>query len=299
MSATPNVWVHTFTVAVTGDPEQVFAALATPEALTRWFADHVQIDPQAGGAFRFWGRHAYGTQTATDATQRISHFAPPHALGFTWPFEGQLSEVRLTLTPAESGDAGARTTVAVSHAFPARLSVAWGDELVDDLWRLTLGNLDAYLRGGDGVVLPDYTDPDPEIRLSTVMHAPRERVFHALIDPEQMNAWVAAAAEVEPHVGGRYRYGWTYTIGDRDVVGGPTTLLDLVPSERLVTDWLDWRGDPTRPPTRLAWILEDVPEGTRVTLIHGGFSRVVDHSDYPFGWAHFMGKLKSTVEGSV
>ena len=299
MDVTSQGWVHTFTVAVTGEPEQVFAALTTPEALTRWFADHVQIDPQVDGAYRFWGRHAYGTRTATDATQRITHFEPPRALGFTWPFENQPSEVRLTLTPAEPDAAGARTTVALSHAFPERLSVPWGDELVDDLWRLTLGNLDAYLRGGDEIVLPDYANPDPEIRLSTVIHAPRARVFHALIDPGQMNAWVAAAADVDPHVGGRYRYGWTYKFGDRDVVGGPTTILDLVPNERLVTDWLDWRGDPTRPPTRLSWILEDVDGGTSATLIHGGFSRVADYSDYPFGWAYFMGKLKATVENTV
>ena len=48
-------------------------------------------------------------------------------------------------------------------AFPRRLAVPWSEELVDDLWRLTLGNLQAYLRGGDGIVLPDYTDPNPEI----------------------------------------------------------------------------------------------------------------------------------------
>lgn len=299
MSATPNQWVHTFTVAVTGEPERVFAALITPDALTHWFADHVQIEAHRGGAFRFWGRYAYGTHTAADATQRVTLCERPRLLGFTWRFEGQPSEVTLTLTPAEPDASGARTTVAVRHAFPARLSVAWGDELVDDLWRLTLGNLDAYLRGGDGIVLPDYTDPDPEIRLSAVIHAPRDRVFRALVDPDQMNAWVAAAADVDLRIGGRYGYGWTYKIADRDVVGGPTTILDLVPNERLVTDWLDWRGDPTRPPTRLAWILEDVPAGTRVTLVHGGFSRVADQSDYPFGWVFFMGKLKATVEATV
>lgn len=69
-----------------------------------------------------------------------------------------------------------------------------------------------------------------------------------------------------------------------------------MPNERLVTDWLDWRGNDTRPPTRLAWLLDDVPGGTRVTLGHDGFSRVVDQGDYPFGWVYFVEKLKATVE---
>jgi hypothetical protein len=35
------------------------------------------------------------------------------------------------------------------------------EELVDDLWRLMLGNLDAHLRGGEGVVLLDYSPHVP------------------------------------------------------------------------------------------------------------------------------------------
>ena len=220
-------------------------------------------------------------------------------LAFSWQFEGVPSEVTLTATPADPDNDGPRTTIAVRHSFPSPLAVPWSEELVDDLWRLTLGNLQAYLRGGDGIVLPDYTDPNPEIRLSIVVNAPRERVFRALIEPEALNSWVASAADVDPRIGGHYGYGWVYKIKDRDVVGGPTTILDLVPNERLVTDWLDWRGDSTRPPTRLAWLLDDVPGGTRVTLVHGGFSRVVDQGDYPFGWVDFMERLKTTIEGTA
>jgi len=297
VTVTPDPWVHAFTTTLAGDPERVFAALTTPESLLRWFADHVQVELREGGAFRFWGRHSYGTPDGADANQRVTRVEPPTVLAFSWQFEGMPSEVTLTATPAEPDKDGARTTLEVRHGFPARLNLPWSEELVDDLWRLTLGNLQAYLRGGDGIVLPDYTDPNPEIRLSIVINAPRDRVFRALIEPGAMNTWLSTAADVDPRIGGHYRYGWTYKVKDRDVVGGPTTILDLVPNERLVTDWLDWRGDATRPPTRLAWLLDDVPGGTRVTLVHGGFSRVADQSDYPFGWVYFIEKLKATVEG--
>ena len=33
-----------------------------------------------------------------------------------------------------------------------------------------------------------------------------------------------------------------------------------------------------------------------MTLVHDGFSRVVDQGDYPFGWTDFIEKLKATVE---
>lgn len=29
------------------------------------------------------------------------------------------------------------------------------------------------------------------------------------------------------------------------MTGGPTKILDIITNERLVTDWLDWRGDNT------------------------------------------------------
>ena len=138
--------------------------------------------------------------------------------------------------------------------------------------------------------------PSPEIRLSIIIDAPPERVFKALLDPAALNTWIAAAAEVEPHVGGRYSYGWRYQHGGVDVDGGPTRILELVPNERLVTDWPDWRGDPSKPPTRVAWLLEPVSGKTRVTVVHGEFPRTVDISDYPFGWTGFLNQLKDLVE---
>jgi len=112
-----------------------------------------------------------------------------------------------------------------------------------------------------------------------------------------MSRLIASDAEVEPRIGGRYSYGWTYEYGGRSVAGGPTRILDLVPNERLVTDWPDWRGDPTRPTTRVAWLLEPLGRKTRVTVVHGDFARTADISDYPFGWPGFLSQLKAHLEG--
>ena len=287
-------WTHEEKFTLPAPPSRVFEAWTRREELSRWFAEHVEIEPREGGAFRFWGRHTYGAPARGEvsAEQRITRLDPGRALAFRWRFEGQDSEVALELSPADPEGC----TLSLRHAFAARPDVAWGEELVDDLWRLHMGNLDAHLRGGEGIVLPDYTDPSPEIRVSILIDAPREKVFRALMDPAALNRWIAAAGVVEPRVGGAYRYGWKYKHGGRDVDGGPTRILDLVENERLVTDWTDWRGQNERGMTRVAWMLEGVGDRTRVTLVHGGFSRAADMSDYPFGWAGFLERLKEAVE---
>lgn len=290
-------WTHRHTCTLPAPAPRVFAALTTPLELRRWFAHDVAVEPHVDGAFAFWGRYTYGAPAAPDPRQRITRFEPNRALGFVWPFDGVASEVVLTLSSPEEPAATDRTMLALEHRFDAAIPGPYGDELVDDVWRLTLGNLDAHLRGGDGIVLPDYSDPSPEIRLSIVIDAPAERVFKALVDPAALNGWIASSAVVEPRVGGRYSYGWTHQRGGKQVNGGPTQILDLVPNERLVTDWPDWRGDPGKPRTRVAWLLEPVGSKTRVTVVHGEFPRTADISDYPFGWRSFLNRLKSHLEG--
>lgn len=65
-----------------------------------------------------------------------------------------------------------------------------------------------------------------------------------------------------------------------------------MPNEKLVLDWPDWRGDKTVTGQQIGFYLETVGQGTRVTLVHSGFGRTADLSDYPFGWVYFLGKLR-------
>ncbi len=297
-----TAWTCEQTRSVPAAPEQVFTAFMDPTRLRQWFAEHVAIEPREGGAYRFWGRHTYGVPGSAQANQRITRLKSPSLLVFSWPFEEIASEVSILLAPApaDSGSGargdGTATQLTLRHEFSSLPSTPRPQALVDDLWRLTLGNLDAHLRGGAGITLPDFTDPRPEVRASIFIDAPREQVFKALIEPEQLNKWMASAASVEPRVGGRYSYGWKYPVDGREVAGGPTRILEMVPNEKLVTDWPDWRGDSTVPQTTVTWLLESVGTGTRVTVIHGGFERTTDISDYPFGWSSFLGMLKNVAE---
>jgi uncharacterized protein YndB with AHSA1/START domain len=286
---------HEFSHKLPATAQTVFAALTRADELRIWFTEHAEVEARLDGAYRFWGKHTYGTPARADATQKIVRFVEPVLLAYSWTVHGCPSEVSLALDTDPDNPAG--VILNGRHSFAAAPAVGRAKEMLDDLWRLNCGNLQAYLKGGARALLPDYTDPSPVVRLSILIDAPRERVFRALLDPDVLNRWIASAAAVEPRVGGRYSYGWSYDVNGTRVEGGPTRILELVENEKLVTDWPDWRGDPGVPAQRITWLLESVGAKTRVTLTHAGFVRTVDISDYPFGWGAFLKGLALAADG--
>jgi uncharacterized protein YndB with AHSA1/START domain len=292
MAAAP--WTFEYSVLVPAAPPQVFAALTLPAQLQQWFAEHVDVD-LAAGRYRFWGRCTYGAPTESQAQQRLLHADPLRSLSFEWYFAGIESRVEIGLAPTENA---ATTRLQLRHVLSTLPTLERPRELIEDLWRMSLGNLAALLRGA-GVVLPKFTNPRPEIRLAIVIDAPRASVFKALTEPDRLDQWIASAAAVEPRAGGRYSYGWSYPIGDATVAGGPTRVLQWVPNEKLVTDWPDWRGDATQAPTAVTWLLADRDGHTLLTLVHSGFGRTADLCDYPQGWWNFLVKLSSFVTQSA
>lgn len=286
---------HTFVWPLKAPPARVFAALTTAADLKAWLADEVEVDLRPGGAFRFWGRHVYGAPKA--GSQKLTAFEPDRMLAFSWELHGQLSQVRLELSPGDPQDNPAGTTLTGSHLFRQEPGIGRAREMADDLWRMLNGTLAAHLRGDERVTRPDFADPNPEVRLSIPIAAPVAKVFEAFIDPDLLKRWTYGPAPVvEPWQGGAYSYGWTYDVGVQQVAGGPTHVIAYEENKALVTDWPDWRGDPDLPSQRITWLFDDLGGQTRVTMIHDGFVRAVDISDYPFGWAGFGRALREIFE---
>lgn len=283
---------HEFTVSLTASPARVFRALTDERELMTWFAEHVAIEPCAGGEYRFWGRHTPGAPTRSQATQKILRIEPPRLLEFSWPMEESASVVTLELTEEKSGAANGAVLTG-RHHFGEGLATPRAADLVQDLWAGNIANLRAHLHGGS-LYRPDFSHPIPRVRLSVLIDAPRDKVFQALIEPAQLARWLGGAAPVvEAQLGGRYVWEWKRTGCAAPVRGGPTKILELVEDTKLVTDWC---GRAEAPAQRVTWVFESVMHRTRVILIHEPFERTADLADYPHGWTTLLNRLKSLME---
>ncbi len=84
------------------------------------------------------------------------------------------------------------------------------------------------------------TPGDREIAMTRVFDAPRGLVFDALTQPELVKRWLLGPpgwsmpiCEIDPRVGGAYRYVWRH-VGDGTEMGMRGTFREVVPQERLV-----------------------------------------------------------------
>ena len=248
--------------------DEAFTLVSDAAGLRKWFAEDVSIDPQVGGVFTFAGDGAYEPTSTT-----LTRYEPGRLLAWDWPAPrrrraGDASKSRPRMTTRR------RPALTSPRAFPNSPTCRARGNWSTTSWRFHLGNLKALTEGGERVLLPDFGDPTLEVRQSIHIAAPRAAVFQALVDPAMLKEWTMfGKPDVDLHVGGKYSYGWVYEAGGKMIHGGPTRILELEQDVRLVTDWLDWRGDDTNNCQRITWLLEDEGDGTKLTLVHDGFVR--------------------------
>ncbi len=288
---------HEWTWKLPARPARVFAALTDQAELSQWFAEHAEIEPQVGGAYRFWGKYSYGTPSKADATQRITKFAPSQALSYTWRIHDRDSEVAFVIE-ADPENAEA-SVVKGAHTFAEAPAINRAKEMVDDLWRFNWGNISAHIAGGQGKMLVDYSDADPNVSLSIFIDAPPSAVFRTLIDPEKIQQWFGVAAAVDPRLGGDWQLKMEFERDGKKQTAPPMKILEFVEDQRLSISWPDWRGDKSLPDQRVTWMLKPEGAGTRVEFKHDGFVRAVDISDYPFGWGWFLSRIDTVAQGKA
>lgn len=284
---------HEFSWKLPVRPARAFAALTEAGELSQWFAEHAEVEPHVGGAYRFWGKHSYGAPSKAQATQRITRFAPSQLFAFSWRLHERDSEVSFAIEADPENAEGC--VVKGAHVFEAAPAINRAKEMVDDLWRFNWGNLSAHLAGGQGKLMVDYGSSDPKVALSIFIDAPPSAVFRTLIDPEKIQQWFGVAAEVDPTLGGS----WRLKMNVEGMEAPACKILDIVENERLSISWPDWRGHKSVPDQRVTWKLAPEGAGTRVELVHDGFIRAVDISDYPFGWGWFLSRISDVAQGKA
>ena len=262
----------------------VFERLLRIEHLARWFCGWARIEPRVGGSFKFGGEtcivlpEGRGWETTIDEGETLRRFA------FTWPIAGVPTRVAYELE--DEGDAAT-----VLHARHAGVPVAESTcGTVHDAWRICLGNLKAIAEGRSDGVRPDHAPvEEPEVRLTTIIEAPADRVFAALAAADAVDHWSTGGtprgrAVVEPRPGGAFALGRG---------GGPDRVREIETNRRLVL-----AGGTGPEGMRVSFELEAKASGTAVYLRAVGYpqDRPGDVLRDRGAWSERLVNLRNYVE---
>jgi uncharacterized protein YndB with AHSA1/START domain len=138
--------------------------------------------------------------------------------------------------------------------------------------------------------------PDTQtIELTESVAAPRDQVFHALVDAGELSRWWTTRAESDPRTGGRFAYVFEFEDAARDhTYDGEYDAIE--PGRRVAFPWQAGVG-----PTSVTFLLDDEGDGTRLTLRHDGWPGDADEAVemHRGGWTFFLGNLKTVYEDGV
>ena len=141
------------------------------------------------------------------------------------------------------------------------------------------------------------------VMASADIEAPPEHIFRALVGKEVEQWWGSAHTNrvldwsADLRVGGH----WTVvvrTADGRDLPAGGEFLEIEAPRRIVQTRAYAW-DHPTlgRRQTTVAWLLEPIAKGTRLTICHGGFAGLrAAATEHAEGWGRVLAWLQSYVE---
>lgn len=149
-------------------------------------------------------------------------------------------------------------------------------------------------------IAPIRTTPDKDELVSELhIAAPPQRVFQALIDPQQVVQWWGQPgmyrctefhADVRP--GGKWRSAGVGGSADKfEVVG---EFIEVDPPRLLVYTWVaSWTGTAK---TTVRWELEPAGNGTLLRLRHTGLASHPELAQSYQGWSRILGWIQAYLE---
>jgi uncharacterized protein YndB with AHSA1/START domain len=118
---------------------------------------------------------------------------------------------------------------------------------------------------------------------------PREVVWAAITEPEQIGRWFGTSAELDLRPGGEGSFYWEHL----DVTTR-VTVEAVEPPARFAYRWEPGGTNEGGATTLVEFRLEEIPGGTRLTLIESGFAQFGAESRQgnEFGWDAELGELR-------
>jgi uncharacterized protein YndB with AHSA1/START domain len=146
------------------------------------------------------------------------------------------------------------------------------------------------------------TAADQEVRITRIFEAPRDRVYRAWTDPDEVSAWYGPEGfdtprdriRIDPRVGGRYELTMVRR-GDGAEFPIGYDIVELVEPELLVlrSDPIPEMGMHEPTTTRVEFHVQG--NGTRMTLSDGPYPGGGSHA--AAGWSAAFAKLGALVAG--
>lgn len=144
-----------------------------------------------------------------------------------------------------------------------------------------------------------HASPQTTLRLARTFAAPRQKVFRAWTDPEELKKWWGPpgydtpSAEVDLRSGGKYR------VGMRKLPDGPVfyltgTYREVQPPERLVYTWR-WEAEPEYGETLVTVEFHERGGSTEMLLTHELFPSEKMRDDHEQGWSRSFDKLEKIL----
>lgn len=270
-------------IALTAPPERIFEALTTADQLNIWFAEqaNVSLDEKI---YAFWGKFTLGAPNQEAGQHRLLAYERNKSLKFQWFYQEAETTVAFYIEPREQG----AILILQQDVSPGSHNISKAN--FEDFWFLSLENLRRFLDGKAVVARCDFSAMKPGDFSHTIdIDASPETVFDALINPAQLNRWIASNAVVEPVVGGKYDYGWKGIDGVK--------ILEIKPSEKLAIHWPEANPEAEAPVnTVVTWTLEGSGGKTRLTIVHSGFAPTTPTDGIQAGWLNFINWIKSMLE---
>jgi uncharacterized protein YndB with AHSA1/START domain len=130
------------------------------------------------------------------------------------------------------------------------------------------------------------------LRISSIIKAPRDKVYAAWTKPEILSKWFAPGPR-NPHPevldvrpGGKYKITMK---GEEDSPVAIGEYKEVIAGEKLVFTW-SWEGDPSQP-TLVTVTFADTKDGTEVVLVHERFANAETCEHHRMGWQAIMDKM--------
>ena len=139
------------------------------------------------------------------------------------------------------------------------------------------------------------------LHLKTVLQAPRERVFAACVEPDELAEWwgpagfTAPSVDLDVRVGGRYRITMEPPEGEAFHLRGE--YMEVDPPRRLVYTFEWEEPDPDDQETVVTLSFFDDREGTsRLVLDQGSFATGARYALHEAGWTETLERLAQFLE---